>query len=163
MVRHGGPLAMRFVRVVNTTRGTILGARIRIADDFRSRTFGLLGSPPPAPGGGLLLIPCRGIHMVGMHYPLDVLFLDSKGAVVGAHHALRPGPRFRWSRHAASALELPTGTLRASGTRRGDVVVWSPADSVSSAAAAPAAEADAPSPRRPHRDEAAAPLGPMAR
>ncbi len=121
---------MRFIRVVNATRGSVLGGRIRIADDFRSRTFGLLGTEPPAPGEGLLLIPCRGIHMVGMRYPLDILFLDSKGAVQGAHHSLRPGPRFRWSRHAASALELPAGTLRASGTRRGDLVVWTPADAV---------------------------------
>lgn len=121
---------MRYIRVVNTTRGTVLGGRIRIADDFRSRTFGLLGTEPPAPGEGLLLIPCRGIHMLGMRYPLDILFLDSKGQVQGAHHSLRPGPRFRWSRHAASALELPAGTLRASGTRRGDLVVWTPADSM---------------------------------
>ncbi len=119
---------MRYIRVENTSRGTVLGGRIRIADDFRSRTFGLLGAKPPEPGEGLLLIPCRAIHMLGMRFPLDVLFLDERGEVLSAHHALPPGPRFRWSRHAASTLELPPGTLRASGTRRGDVVLWTPAD-----------------------------------
>lgn len=125
----------RFVRVMNTTRGTMLGGRIRIADDFRSRMLGLLGSTPPSPGEGLLLSPCRGIHMLGMRYPLDILFLDSGGAVLSAHNALRPGPRFRWSRHAASTLELPAGTLQASGTQRGDLVVWSPADGMGSPSA----------------------------
>ncbi len=118
----------RFVRVMNTTRNAVLGGRIRIADDFRSRTLGLLGSTPPLPGEGLLLIPCRGIHMIGLRFPLDVVFLDARGVVRAAFHDLQPGLRLRWNRHAASTLELPAGTLRASGTRRGDVIAWLPGE-----------------------------------
>jgi uncharacterized membrane protein (UPF0127 family) len=63
--------------------------------------------------------------MFGMRYPLDIAFLDSRGAVVASYPALRPGSRTRWHRRAVHALELPAGTLASSDTRVGDVLVWS--------------------------------------
>jgi uncharacterized membrane protein (UPF0127 family) len=85
----------------------------------------MLARPAPLPGEGLLLSPCRSIHMYGMRYPLDVAFLDARGGVVASYPCLSPGARTRWHRQAAHALELPAGTLETSGTRVGDVLTWS--------------------------------------
>jgi uncharacterized membrane protein (UPF0127 family) len=65
--------------------------------------------------------------MYGMRFPLDVAFLDRKGAVVAIYPSLAPGFRTRWHRDAAQALELPAGALMESGTSVGDVLVWSAA------------------------------------
>jgi uncharacterized protein len=137
---------VRYVRVVNATRGSVLGGRIRIADDFRTRTFGLLGSRVLPPGEGLLLIPCRGIHMIGMRFPIDVAFLDRRGMVLAAHAGLAPGLRLRWQRQAMATIELPQGTLEASGTRRGDLLSWLPADGGQGAAASRAVDDEEPPP-----------------
>ena len=110
--------------VTNTTRGRALGARIRVADRFWTRLRGLLGAAPLADGEGLLLAPCRSVHMLGMRFPLDVAFLGPDGAVVATYHGLRPGARSGWHRDARTALELPAGTLRRTDTREGDVLVW---------------------------------------
>jgi uncharacterized membrane protein (UPF0127 family) len=61
--------------------------------------------------------------MLGMAFPLDVAFLDSRGVVVALYHQLGPGARTRWHRHAVDALELPAGTLAATGTVEGDIIV----------------------------------------
>ena len=112
------------VRVRNADRGADLGVAVGVADGWWSRFRGLLGRSSLAAGEGLLLSPCRSVHMFGMKFALDVAFLDGGGRVVEIYHALRPGARTRWHRDAAHALELPSGTLAATGTARGDRIVW---------------------------------------
>jgi len=112
------------VTVTNVSRGHTLGTRIGLADGWWSRLRGLLGRPAPADGEGLLLVPCRSVHMFGMRYALDVAFLDRDGAVIAAYPALPPGTRTRWHGRARAALELPPGTLRRTGTREGDTLAW---------------------------------------
>lgn len=115
----------RRVRAANG-RGRLLGDRIGVADRWWLRLRGLLGRDGLASGEGLLLTPCRSIHMHGMRFPLDVAFLDRDGAVVAVYHALPPGARTRWHGAAATALELPAGTLAASDTSVGDTIVCTP-------------------------------------
>lgn len=116
----------RYLSVTNVTRGRRIGDRVRLADRWWSRLLGLLGRKPLVAGEGLLLAPCRAIHMFGMRYPLDVAFLDPHGAVVATYHYLEPGSRSAWHRRAAVALEVPAGTLSATETREGDALAWWP-------------------------------------
>ena len=106
--------------------GASLGERIRVADSWCARFRGLLGTPPLAAGEGLLIEPCRAVHMFGMRYPIDVAFLDRAGKVVGICHRLAPGARSPFVRTARSALELPAGTLSTAGVAEGDVLTLSP-------------------------------------
>jgi uncharacterized membrane protein (UPF0127 family) len=115
---------MKYVRAVNTARGRILGARIGVADRWWLRFRGLGGRAGLAPGEGLLLRPCRAVHMLGMKFPLDVAFLDAGNKVVARYHRLSPGARTRWHRSALAALELPSGTLEETGTMEGDLVEY---------------------------------------
>jgi uncharacterized membrane protein (UPF0127 family) len=118
---------MRVLRVVNARRDRELGSRIRLADGWLARLRGMLARPAPRSGEGLLLTPCSSVHMYGMRFPLDVAFLDGRGAVVAMYPSLAPGSRTRWHRNAAHALELSAGALVESGTSIGDVLVWSAA------------------------------------
>jgi len=111
---------------VRAGTGTSLGHRIRVADTWWTRFRGLLGTPSLAQGEGLLIEPCRGVHMLGMKYPIDVAFLDRAGRVVGVCHRLAPGARSPFVRAARSALELPAGTLAAAGVTEGDTLTLSP-------------------------------------
>jgi uncharacterized membrane protein (UPF0127 family) len=64
--------------------------------------------------------------MYGMKFALDVLFLDGAGLAVQSYPALPPGARTPYNRAAESVLELPVGTIEATGTVIGDRVVWQP-------------------------------------
>lgn len=119
---------MKRLRIVNRTRDSILGTRVGLADQWWQRARGLLGRPQPGKGEGLLLSPCRAVHMLGMRYALDVLFLDRHGKVTASYPDLRPGRRTGWHTTARYALEVPTGTIEATGTRDGDLVAWLSAD-----------------------------------
>jgi hypothetical protein len=108
------------VRVVNRTRGIVLGDKVRTAGTFLSRLAGLLGTTAIAEGEGLWIAPCRGVHTWGMRYPIDVAFLDARGVVVGILEGLPPNRVGRVVRDARGALELRAGTLAATGTAPGD-------------------------------------------
>ncbi len=113
---------MRSVRVANRTRGVVLGTSVAVADRWWLRLRGLLGRRELARGEGLLLSPCKAIHMAGMAFPLDVGFLDAEGRLVAIYETLPPAASTRWHRRARQALELPAGTFAATGTGVGDLL-----------------------------------------
>jgi hypothetical protein len=115
---------MNYVRIVNRTRDSVMGARVGLADSYWDRVRGFLRKPEPDHGEGLLLSPCRAVHAFGMKYPLDVVFLDRHGRVVALYAPLKPRRLTAWHPRAKYALELPQGTIAASGTQAGDHVVW---------------------------------------
>lgn len=132
---------MKSVSIVNRTRESVLGRDIRVADRWWQRARGFLRNPEPGQGEGLLLSPCRAVHMMGMKFPLDVVFVDRGGRVIALYPRLAPRRRSRWHLTARYALELPVGTIDATGTRVGDFVAWLPtADSAGMMVRAEAAD-----------------------
>lgn len=99
----------------------------RHAERWWSRLRGLLLRPPlPTDASEALLItPCGSIHTCGMRYPIDVVFIDRQGVVVGCHESVKPG-RFRMQRKARSALELAEGGIRIHSIKPGDRLAWRP-------------------------------------
>ena len=119
---------MSELRATNFTRGYELGERIVPARTHWARLRGMLGRPEPERGEGLLLEPCRAVHMYWMRYPLDVAFLTADGEVVAMYHELQPSQTSDRHKDAAMALELRAGTLAASGTQIGDRIELMPRD-----------------------------------
>lgn len=110
----------------NPARDSTLGTRVAVADTWWLRLRGLVGRAALRPGEGLMLTPCRAVHMYGVRYPIDVAFVDRRGIVLSTYPALAPGARTGWHPAAISALEVPAGTLKLSGTLDGDAIVCSP-------------------------------------
>jgi len=112
------------IRVVNRTQGTLLGNRIVLVDTWSGRLRGYLGRPEPTPGEGMLLVGCNAVHMFGMDFPLDVIFVGKGGEAVDVLESLKPWKRTKRIRDARFALELPTGVIAASCTEVGDRLAW---------------------------------------
>jgi len=110
----------RFVRVENTTRGTVVGERVRIASSSRDRTVGLLRTPELMPGEGLWIERSPSIHMFFMPYAIDAVFVSKAGRVTKVVATLRPWRVVWWARGARDCLELRAGTAASSATQVGD-------------------------------------------
>lgn len=96
-------------------------ACVRHANTFWTRMVGLLSTPHLEPGEGLLIEPCNSVHMLGMRYPLDIVFLDRAGVVV-ALETLRPWEVGRVHWKANRAIELVAGELSRHGVNVGDTL-----------------------------------------
>jgi uncharacterized membrane protein (UPF0127 family) len=107
---------------VNETRGAVLASRLEWAGTSAARRRGLLGRDALPAGDGLYLVPCPWIHTFGMRFAIDVAFLARDGRVLALRRGLRPNRLSTPVLAAAGVLELPEGTLAATGTREGDVV-----------------------------------------
>jgi uncharacterized membrane protein (UPF0127 family) len=84
------------------------GEVIHVANTFRSRLRGLLGTDELPSGHALLLTRTRSIHMVGMRLTIDLVWIDANGRPVQVDEAVAPG-QHRRCRAARSVLETPLG------------------------------------------------------
>ena len=118
------------MRARNVSRETELAAHLESANGLWGRFMGLMGRVALAPGAGLWLPGANGIHMMFMRFPIDAVFLtrpkpdqDGAQAVVSVHRGLRTWTGLvPFVRGAYGVLELPVGTIEASGTAVGDLV-----------------------------------------
>ena len=95
---------------------------LRIADTHWTRLRGLLGTSSLTAGAGLWIRPCRQVHMFGMRYAIDVVFLDDADRVVGLTEDLRPWRVSPLVKAARSVIELPAGTIAHTGLETGQQV-----------------------------------------
>src|SRR6185369_3214773 len=107
------------LEVRDGTTGTVVADRLRVAATHWRRLRGLLGTSELATGAGLWLMPCRQIHMFGMRYAIDAVFLDAEHRVVETIAALLPGTTSPRVPGTVSVLELPAGTVARTGLRAG--------------------------------------------
>ena len=112
----------------NLDRGSVLAGQLETAASLWAKFKGLMGRRSLPPGDGLWLPASNGIHMMFMRFPIDAVFVSKPGAdgartVTSVHRNLRA-----WTglvplvRGADGVLELPVGTIDASGTAVGDRV-----------------------------------------
>ena len=68
----------------NRTRETSLASALAVADTHWTRLRGLLGVRVDdfRNGRGLWILPCHGVHTLGMGFPIDVVYLDRSLTVV---------------------------------------------------------------------------------
>jgi uncharacterized membrane protein (UPF0127 family) len=112
----------------NETRDTTIASTVETASSLWARFMGLMGRRTLPAGHALWLKGGNGIHMFFMRFPIDAVFLARPGSdgaleVIAAKRGLRPWTGIvPFVRRADSVLELPVGTIDASGTVAGDVV-----------------------------------------
>lgn len=106
-------------RVENLTQKIVLAESVAVAGDSRSRRKGLLGTTELDNTCGLWIAPCEAVHTFGMHFAIDVIFLDRDFRVCKIRSAVAPG-RIAVSFRAASALELVAGQAASAWTSVGD-------------------------------------------
>jgi uncharacterized protein len=117
----------------NETRGTVLATDLEVAGTLWAKFLGLMGRRSLPAGHGLWLPGETGIHMFFMRIPIDAVFLGSPTAdgsrpVLATRTGLRPWTGIvPFIRGAAGVIEVPTGTIIATATQRGDVIVLEPA------------------------------------
>ena len=106
--------------VTNLTKNTWLATKTRKADNFITRLVGLLKRSGLGPEEALWLMPSKGIHTIGMKFPIDVVFLNRKNFVLAIVPSMAPYRISRIELRAYSVLELPNGTIKKSQTEVGD-------------------------------------------
>ncbi len=110
------------VYVYNRTREAFVATEASVANSYFRRLVGLLGKTKrwAKEGSGLWIVPSRGVHTIGMMFPIDLVFLSKEKEVVHVEEYVRPFRISKVSLKASSVLELPAHTIYRTGTKVGD-------------------------------------------
>ena len=107
------------MRIVRCKGGPPLAEHGVLARTGRERRRGLLGTRNLPEGQALVLDPANNVHMLGMKYPLYIVYLDQANRVLwqGVLPPWRLGP---FMRKARRVIEMPAS--RAGTVEIGDVI-----------------------------------------
>ncbi|MEY4167146.1 MAG: hypothetical protein RIR52_970 [Acidobacteriota bacterium] len=100
--------------------GQCIASSVRLANTFLTRLRGLMFSRRLAPGEGLWLRPCQGVHTFWMFFTIDVIFLDRELRIVRLVENLRPFRATKPHLAAWSVLEVRPGTIAECGLKIGE-------------------------------------------
>ena len=114
------------MHIINESRGTVLADRAVVVRSFFSRLRGLMFRRELPAGEGLIFNRNSSVHTFWMRFPIDVVFVDRAGVVVGLREAMPPNRPYAGARRAYRTIELPARTIRQSGTRRDDRLRFEP-------------------------------------
>ena len=108
------------MRVINLENGHEIAARAEVAGSLWARGKGLLGRAALPEGEGLVIEPCRQIHMFFMAFPIDVLHVcrrsRDEGEVTRVVDSIPPNRIGPWVWRSDYVIELPAGTAMRTGT-----------------------------------------------
>ena len=97
-----------------TLNGEVVFHTVEYAERLFDRIKGLLGRSNLPAGQALWIRPCGSVHTFGMHFPIDLVFLDRAGQVVRVCRDVGPGRMVTGGRGAHSVLEAQAGGVPAS-------------------------------------------------
>ena len=116
---------MKTIQMRNQTRDNVVCARCELADNLWTRGKGLLGRKALDPNEGILLVPGSSIHMFGMKFAIDVIYLTKDDIVADFVADIAPGKAHVAKDQSGvgkphSALEVAAGTIARVGVEVGD-------------------------------------------
>lgn len=116
---------MKNACIYNVTRQNVVCEKCQIADSLLTRMRGLSGRKSLGEDEGLLIVPCPSIHMFGMKFSLDVVFITRENVVTDIRQNIAPRQIYVAKDNAGkphSALETPVGSVARCGVQIGDVL-----------------------------------------
>lgn len=116
---------MRLVRLlaIHSAHETVLAAHGFVTETWCEAGRGLLWHKPLGAQEGLV-IPTRNVHMVGMRYALDLLYLDKRHQIIRIVRALGPNRVGPFVLRGCWVVELPVGAVDRVGLDLGHQVTW---------------------------------------
>lgn len=108
-----------YTHKIKSLNGDVIGNAL-IANTWWLRLRGLLGRKLEDQEG-ILITPCNSVHMVGMKYPIDIVYLNKENAIVKITENLRPW-QFSACRQAHKVLELSTKNSETKTLKVGDTL-----------------------------------------
>ena len=106
--------------VRNTSRNSVVGETIEVAESASQKVKGLLGRECLEDGQGLLFKGAGSLHTMFMRFPIDIIYTDKNGKVTKVARAVRPFKLVGAPLRCYYAIELPVGAIEASRTQVGD-------------------------------------------
>lgn len=110
------------MKIYNSTQNNLIADNIKVADNFITRTFGLIPRKTIPVSEGLIIKPCCSIHTFFMRFAIDVIFVNKKNEIVAMHENVKPWRILPIHPTSHYVIELASGEISAKGIKKYDII-----------------------------------------
>lgn len=110
------------MKVYKTLNNEIIADNVKVAQNFFSRTVGLIPKKTFNKGEGLIIKPCSSIHTFFMKFAIDVLFVNKKNEVVALYENVKPWKILPIHFNSYYVIELDSGAISSKNISKGDLI-----------------------------------------
>lgn len=110
------------MKLYNSTQKNLISDDVKVAQNFFTRTVGLLSKKFLPEGEALIIKPSCSVHTFFMRFEIDVLFTDRKGKIIALYENVKPFRILPIHLGSNCVVELASGTISAKSIKKGDLI-----------------------------------------
>lgn len=114
------------MKVYNSSKNSIILKDAKVAENFFTRSVGLLSKKSLNEGEGLIIKPCCSIHTFFMRFNIDVLFINKKNEVIALYENVAPWRILPIHPTSHYVIELFANSITEKSIEKGDAVTLAP-------------------------------------
>lgn len=110
------------MKVYNSSKNSIILNNVKMAENFFTRSVGLLTKKSLSEGEGLIIKPCCSIHTFFMKFNIDVLLINKKNEVIALYENVAPWRVLPIHPTSKYVIELPAKSISDKNIEKGDLI-----------------------------------------
>ena len=110
------------MNIYNSSNNNLIAADVKVAQNFITRSIGLLSKTSLSANEGLIIKPCCSVHTFFMRFDIDVLFVNRKNQIVAVHENVKPYRILPIHPTSFYVIELAAGSASAKNIIKGDLI-----------------------------------------
>lgn len=110
------------MKIYNSTQNNLIVDDVKVAENFFTRSIGLLSRNALSENEGLLIKPCCSIHTLFMKFSIDVLFVNKKNEIIALYENVKPWRILPIHPTSYYVIELASGQISNKKIEKGDLI-----------------------------------------
>ena len=113
----------RCMKVYNSTKNNLIAGDVKLANNFVTRSLGLLPKSSISEDEGLTIKPCCSVHTFFMRFPIDVLFVDRQNRIVALYENVGRNRVLPIHLNSFLVIELAAGQISRKNIEKYDIIL----------------------------------------
>lgn len=110
------------MKIYNSTQNKLIAEDVKVAENFFSRSIGLILKKELKKDEGLIIKPCCSIHTFFMKFAIDVIFVNKKNEVVAIYENVKPWRILPIHLTSKYVIELSAGKVSEKNVSKHDII-----------------------------------------
>lgn len=110
------------MKIYNSTQNNIIADEVKVAENFFTRSIGLLSRKSISDNEALIIKPCCSIHTFFMKFAIDVLFIGATGEIMELYENVEPWRILPIHLKSHYVIEICAGQIRAKSIKKEDII-----------------------------------------
>lgn len=110
------------MKIYNSSQNNLIADEAEVAENFFSRSVGLLSKKSMSEAEALVIKPCNSIHTFFMKFAIDVLFVNKKNEIVALYENVKPWRILPIHLTSKYVIELAAGQIEVKNICLSDII-----------------------------------------